>query len=143
MSFYSVLTLVRKRNCCQRKANCKQITTLLGNLKLSELLVYVHPLPPKDQLCKYICSEADTFYAPISFPTTIYKRNVFGSCLGPKVHSSQYYKNFFFSAVILSSQAEQNPFISYVRKLQRQTNHVLMLTNRVSMGNTDISHKSS
>lgn len=74
-----------------------KIISLLGNLKPSELLVYTHLLPPKDQLCKYICSEADTFYSPISCPTTIHERIIFGSCLGPNIHLSKHYKISSFS----------------------------------------------
>lgn len=61
LNLYSVLTLVRKRNCCQRRLIASRITTLLGNLKPSELLVYIHLQPPKDQLCKYICSKQILF----------------------------------------------------------------------------------
>lgn len=94
----SVLILqLEEETAVRERLIASKIITLLGNLKSSESLVYIHFLPPKDQLCKYICSEADTFYSLISCPTTIHERNIFSSCLGPNIHLSKYYKISSFS----------------------------------------------
>lgn len=136
--------LVRQKKAAVRKRLIASEITPWGNLKPSELLLYIHLLPPRDQLCKYICSEADTFYTVISFPSAIYKRKYIWQISGTKSTFQPVLQRFFFcSDIIANSSTGQTAFTTSVQKSQRQINHVLMPAIRVSMGNADTLDRSS
>lgn len=143
-TLFCLNTLVRKRNCCQRKANCKQNNNSLGKSKAIRT-AGLYPPSTSQRSAVQIHLFWGRYFFTHWFPFQLrYVREIYLAAVwDQKYIQASIIKFLLFLSCNTELPSRAKSFRYLCTKFQRQINHILMPTNRVSVGNTDISDRSS